>query len=418
MNFSVFRYFTSLKLAISLLLIIALFSIIGTVIEQGQSIEFYKINYTNTFYWSVFLTLGLDHVYQTWWYITSLILLGICLISCTFFQQFPTLKIARRCFFQSKPRQFKKQKLTSSINKQSFLDLLKFLQNTGHTIFQQNIKIYAYKGILGRFAPIIVHVSLLLILSGSMIAALGGFSDQELITKGEIFHLQNTNNVSIFSEVPDIPLRMNDFWIEYTKEDQVKQFYSDLSVLSSQGNELIRKTISVNFPLHFKSLTIYQTDWNVIGLRCKIENQTYQLPLVPFTNAKNLWSSWIPFINVTGLFLILKNLEGNFLVYNTLGNFIGEMNINEILLLDKSFQIIEIITETGLQIKADPGIKIIYSGFGMLMISTLISYISYTQFWILNAQKKIFVSAETNRAQLNLRLLFLKFISLENENQR
>ena len=251
-----------------------------------------------------------------------------------------------------------------------------------------------------------------------MVAALGGFSDQELITKGEIFHLQNTNNVSIFSEVPDIPLRMNDFWIEYTKEDQVKQFYSDLSVLSSQGNELIRKTISVNFPLHFKSLTIYQTDWNVIGLRCKIENQTYQLPLVPFTNAKNLWSSWIPFINDTGLFLILKNLEGNFLVYNTLGNFIGEMNINEILLLDKSFQIIEIITETGLQIKADPGIKIIYSGFGMLMMSTLISYISYTQFWILNAQKKIFVSAETNRAQLNLRLLFLKFISLENENQR
>ena len=33
----------------------------------------------------------------------------------------------------------------------------------------------------------------------------------------------------------------------------------------------------------------------------------------------------------------------------------------------------------------------------------------------INAQKKIFVSAETNRAQLNLRLLFLKFISLENE---
>jgi cytochrome c biogenesis protein len=139
---------------------------------------------------------------------------------------------------------------------------------------------------------------------------------------------------------------------------------------------------------------------------------------VPFTNVKNLWSSWIPFINDTGLFLILKNLEGNFLVYNTLGNFIGETSINEIFLLNKPFQIIEILTETGLQIKADPGIRIIYLGFGMLMISTLISYISYTQFWILNAQKKIFVSAETNRAQLNLRLLFLKFISLENENQK
>ena len=126
------------------------------------------------------------------------------------------------------------------------------------------------------------------------------------------------------------------------------------------------------------------------------------------------WACYLPNLWV----LILKNLEGNFLVYNTLGNFIGETNINEIFLLNEPFQIIEILTETGLQIKADPGIRIIYLGFGMLMISTLISYISYTQFWILNTQKKIFVSAETNRAQLNLRLLFLKFISLENENQK
>ena len=121
-----------------------------------------------------------------------------------------------------------------------------------------------------------------------MVAALGGFNGQELITKGEVFHIQNTNNISQFSTVPELPLRINDFWIEYTKDNQVKQFFSDLSVLSSQGNELKRKTISVNIPLRFQNLTIYQTDWDLVGIRCKIENSVYKLPLVPFTKAKNL----------------------------------------------------------------------------------------------------------------------------------
>lgn len=417
MNFKLFKNFASLKLAISLLFIIAFFSIIGTVIEQGQSIEFYKVNYPNSLNWKIILTLGLDHVYRTWWYSSSLILLGVCLTSCTFFQQFPTLKIARICYFQSRPQQFKRQELNASLNQKSFFELLRFLQNTEHTIFQQNTKVYCYKGILGRFAPIIVHVSLLLILGGSMVAALGGFNGQELITKGEIFHIQNTNNISQFSTVPELPLRINDFWIEYTKDNQIKQFFSDLSVLSSQGNELKRKTISVNIPLRFQNLTIYQTDWDLIGIRCKIESTVYQLPLVPFTKAKNLWSSWIPYINNTGLFLVIKNLEGNFLLYNTSGEFINEGSLNELISLDKSLRIIETLAETGIQIKADPGLPIIYLGFGILMISTLISYISYNQVWVLALKNKILISAQTNRAQLNLQVLFLKFISLNKKSK-
>ena len=67
----------------------------------------------------------------------------------------------------------------------------------------------------------------------------------------------------------------------------------------------------------------------------------------------------------------------------------------------------EIIPETGLQIKADPGIPLIYLGFGTLMISTLVSYLSYTQFWLYKEAKKVFVGGETNRAKLNLQVIFL-----------
>jgi len=39
----------------------------------------------------------------------------------------------------------------------------------------------------------------------------------------------------------------------------------------------------------------------------------------------------------------------------------------------------EIIGSTGLELKSDPGVPLVYAGFGALMITTLISYISHSQ---------------------------------------
>jgi cytochrome c biogenesis protein len=48
LNLVFFRYFAKLNLAITLLLLIAGFSILGTIIEQNQTIEYYKLNYIDT----------------------------------------------------------------------------------------------------------------------------------------------------------------------------------------------------------------------------------------------------------------------------------------------------------------------------------------------------------------------------------
>jgi cytochrome c biogenesis protein len=39
----------------------------------------------------------------------------------------------------------------------------------------------------------------------------------------------------------------------------------------------------------------------------------------------------------------------------------------------------DIIGSTGLELKSDPGVPLVYAGFGGLMITTLISYISHSQ---------------------------------------
>ena len=148
-------------------------------------------------------------------------------------------------------------------------------------INQQKNVFYAYKGLIGRIAPILVHISLLIILSGTLIASIGGFTSQELIPKTENFRTQNILNTNILTYLPKISARVNDFWIIYKKNGIVDQFYSDISIIDNFGTELKRKTISVNNPLKYANISYYQTDWNILGVRIKIDNKTvYQVPYV------------------------------------------------------------------------------------------------------------------------------------------
>jgi cytochrome c biogenesis protein len=67
-----FRLLADLRFSIFILLLISFCSIAGTIIEQDQTIETYKINYplNNPIFgvlsWNLIIKFGLDHVYKTW----------------------------------------------------------------------------------------------------------------------------------------------------------------------------------------------------------------------------------------------------------------------------------------------------------------------------------------------------------------
>jgi len=418
MKLNFLKNFAQLPNAIFLLLVIAAFSILGTIIEQDKSLEYYQNQYSSIFFFDkinlfqIITFFGIDHVYTTWWFFTLLFLFGSCLIICTFLQQFPLLKLARRCNFKFAIKEFENQEYFTTLNFCYFFLILNDFKIQKYNIFQQKNVIYIYKGILGRFAPIVVHLAMLLILTGNVIAAFGSFNSQELIVKGEIFQLQNIVTKNYFSNIPENYIRINDFWIEYGEKNNIEQFYSNLSILDKQGIEKIQKTINVNLPLRFEDLTFYQTDWNIVGLRIKFNNQIYQLPLNNFSKIKNLNVSWIPIENSNnkGLILIINNLKGTFSLYKNDGEFFGTFNLGEAIFDNFKLEVIDFINETGLQIKLDPGIPLIFGGFGLLMVSTLISYFSFTQFWLSKNQNKFLIAGTANRAKLNLRIEFLRLI--------
>jgi cytochrome c biogenesis protein len=420
MKQKIFRLIADLRFAIFLLLLISFCSIIGTIIEQDQPLETYKANYplTNQLFgvlsWDKIIQFGFDHVYKTWWFLTLILLFGISLITCTFLQQLPSLKIARRCQFFRTTEQFGRLKISTILDHLNLTKILARLKQNQYSIFQQKNIIYCYKGVIGRIAPIIVHMSMILVLSGTIIGSLFGFKAQEIVPKTETFHIQNVLTNGQLTTVPKISARINDFWITYTKQKTVSQFYSDISILSDEGNEITRKTSFVNSPLIHNGIYYYQTDWNLTGLRFQdLNKQIVEYPLVNILSDKNkVWLTWIPNNNsfTNGVIVITDNLQGYCSIYNELGVFLGNLELNESLNLTPRFELLEIISSTGLQIKTDPGIPIIYTGFLFLMISTLISYISYSQVWIIQEKQKIFIGGNTTRAIFEFELEFLKFI--------
>jgi|TARA_B110000238_G_C16089151_1_gene423003 cytochrome c biogenesis protein len=417
-----FRSLADLRFAITILLIIASFSIIGTVIEQDQSIETYKLNYplTNRVFgflsWDIILKFGLDHVYKTWWFITFIILFGVSLLTCTILQQLPSLTISRRCQFFRRTQQFQRLKISTKLQDYNFQKFLFKIKQTQYSIFQQKNILYAYKGLIGRIAPIIVHFSMILILLGTVVGAVNGFKAQEIVPKTETFHIQNILSNGQFTSIPKVSTRINDFWITYTKQTTINQFYSDISILNIEGNEIERKTIFVNSPARYRGINYYQTDWNLIGLRIKDDqSQLLQYPLINLGNSQNkIWITWIP-NNLElkqGIILLIDNLQGYCSIYNEFGQFLGNLEINETFNSNFPITLVDILSSTGLQIKTDPGIPLIYTGFFFLMLSTLISYITYSQIWVIKDNKKMFIGGNTSRATFDFEIEFFKLLKV------
>src|SRR3989337_3964977 len=90
----VWKFFTSIKLAIFIIIILAVASIIGTIIEQNQPLEKYRQFYSDGTI-RLFESLNLFDMYHSWWFLLLLVLLTVNLSCCTLDRLPRTVKVVR-----------------------------------------------------------------------------------------------------------------------------------------------------------------------------------------------------------------------------------------------------------------------------------------------------------------------------------
>lgn len=207
--------FLSLKLTIFLLITIALVSIVGTLIPQQREVGEYIEHYGEALY-QLFDLLGLLNVFGSWWFQLLLVLLMANLVACSL-KRFPRLA---------------------------------------------TLKSLTARERLGRLGPHVTHFSLIIILVGSLIGNVWGFKAFVNIPQGE-----SVNDVALKNSKRmvnlDFTVRCDRFNVSYYQGSQTpKEYLSDLTI-TENGREVVKKTIRVNDPLQYKGISFYQSSYGM-----------------------------------------------------------------------------------------------------------------------------------------------------------
>ncbi|TQD83269.1 hypothetical protein C1H46_031191 [Malus baccata] len=392
-----------LPLAIGEMFAIAGLMALGTFIDQGEAPGFYFDRYPESnpvlgiFTWRWVLTLGFDHMFTSPIFLALLTLLGASLMACTYSTQIPLVKVARRWNFMQSSEAINKQEFSDSLPRASVQDLGVVLMGAGYEVFLKGPSLYAFKGLAGRFAPIGVHLAMLLIMVGGTLSASGSFKGTVTVPQGLNFVIGDVMHPIGFLSTPteafNTEVHVNKFYMNYYDSGEVSQFYTDLSLLDLDGKEVLRKTISVNNPLRYGGITIYQTDWSISALQVLKDNEgPFNLAMAPLkiNGDKKLYGS-----------MLARDLQ-SIVLYDQEGKFAGIRRPSSKLPIEidgNKIVIVDAIGSSGLDLKTDPGVPVVYAGFGALMLTTCISFLSHSQIWALQDGTAVIVGGKTNRAK-------------------
>ena len=409
---------SSLRFAIVLIIFIAISSGIGTFIPQGNDPQEYidlynKIPIFGFINGYQVLKLQLNHIYTSYWFLFSLILLCISLAACSFRRQIPALKAALKWSEYKYEKKFQNLKLTTNFKIIQDVDhILKadfLLRKKGWSTYKFENHLSARKGLVGKIGPIIVHIGLIFLLIGS---AYGNFSSQsreQYLRLGESIVLVDESTNS------RVTVKLNNFLIERESDGKPKQFISNLNFLSEEQNLNEIKTTQVNHPIRFKGLTIYQADWSVSNIVMEIDSILYQLKLKPIPEiGDQIWGILIELgrENKKNYLLTIDNENGPIKISNIKDfseSFIY-LNSDPVEINSSMISLKKIIPSSGLIIKNDPSIPLIYLSFSLIILGTIFSLVPTNQIWILfnKNSNKLFIGGLSNRNPLGFKKEFLK----------
>jgi cytochrome c biogenesis protein len=255
------RFFTSIKVAIVLLIILIAASILGTLIPQSRSSQEYLARYGQL--GGLFQRLQFTRLYQSFWYIAVLALFSLNIIICTLVRLSPKLHRSFRpkCDVDPKSIQaFKiKDKIRLALAPAAAAHAVQAELRRRHYRVHQHAAekkscLLARKRVLGIFGSDVVHVGLLIILAGGILSGLAGVRGSLTLSENQTLPVPQSG----FS------VRLDKFITERYPDGSVKDWKSDLTIIEA-GQPVLQKSVEVNHPLSYKGFVFYQSgygsDW-------------------------------------------------------------------------------------------------------------------------------------------------------------
>lgn len=439
---TLWKFFTSVRLTVVLLLTLAATSIIGTLIPQnGPPAEYVQKYGVEVF--RIFSILDLTDMYHSWWFRFFMGMLTLNVVVCSLDRLPATLKIV----FVKEPvfnvNRFRKSQTHVALSSARLPDDLigRYAPLVSRWFGYSRIEktdqgqcILAEKGRLSRLGFYLVHLSIVFLLLGGMIGSIYGFDGFVNIPEGEsVGHVRLSNSQKL---IPlDFQIQCDDFSVTFYETGQPKEYRSRLTLLEGD-TPVLTQDIIVNQPLRYKGINIFQSSYGEMppaghgmaskGISLNFEDR--ETPGVFVLEA------------AVGRPVELPEGRGTFILEDVVDsyNFKGRMDLGKTLIgqlrlaggssteviipmrfpkFDKMRQGRFVITldektlgrryYTGLQVTRDPGVWLVYLGFILLIAGCMVTFFMSHQRLLVEVVpdgtgSRVIVSGSANKNKLGM----------------
>ncbi|MCX7822872.1 MAG: cytochrome c biogenesis protein ResB [Syntrophobacterales bacterium] len=403
----IYQSLSSLRFTVMILLVIAAISMVGTILPQGMTEEAVLSFYGETSWKArAIIFLGLTDLYHTLWFQALIGLLAVNVSLCTT-ERFPkTLKLwahKERELNADKLRKFNNfSELSSLKNFEEVISSLKgFFHDHGWKKEFDRVGEETFEGIFSKRRVLIfsiygVHLSVMLVLLGAFLGSFFGFKGTMALLQGD-----STNMVKLMRKDKALMLpfevRCDRFYVKFYSDGTPSEYVSEVTILEGE-KEVLKKSIRVNDPLTYKGINFYQATYGTIISKAKVNfvdektGESFELTLstqkedtIPGSNTlvqlmdyRDNFSNLGPAVAVGMMEEGVRPRAGWILLNHPdfHGNRLGRYRV--------SVRDVEVEYYTGFQVKRDPGLWLVLTGFSGLVLFMLTTfYGSPTRVWCL-----------------------------------
>ncbi|WP_334077102.1 cytochrome c biogenesis protein ResB [Paenibacillus sanfengchensis] len=283
----IWNFFSSVKVAVYLIIFTLIGAIFGTIFEQESNFvsfdpsTFYKEKYGTI--GDIYYKLGLSHTYESWWFVTLLVMIGASLVICSLDRVLPLYKALSKQKIRKHMQFLTRQKVVyrGPIQEDGAAwtqRAIAPLKKKGYRVHTDGDALLAEKQRFSRWGPYVIHIGLIVFLLAVLFRGLPGLhlDKHYWFPEGEITKIPGTN----------LYLKNEKFTVEYYTEEEmseefretgkvVPKLFETKAVLykctancddpskEPELTEVKQHAIRVNDPLNYQGVKAYQFDFDL-----------------------------------------------------------------------------------------------------------------------------------------------------------
>jgi cytochrome c biogenesis protein len=342
---------------------------------------------------------GVSDIFHSPWFmfLVAMLTLNMIIVSCQ--RVFPKAKLINQKLpyvtasgIERMPVHFKVQSKDAAGRAGLLAGLSAALTKMGYKVEIEGERLRGEYGKYSRLAATVTHIGLLSLLAGITITSWTGFNGFEPTLLDQNMTFDGAKRAKLWvGHIPDWHVRVDASRRENYPSGDPKQYYSTLTVVSPQGKELAKKEISVNEPLTYESVDIYQSTWGLEKLDVSFNDHKLTLPL---RSMGKRYAAFMPLNKDTILILSLPTEGDKLRVFAKTPEQQAPKLITEV----KAGQSVDlggvkmtfnrVVPITGLQYKCDPGLPLTYLAFGIIMLGVSLAAIPHRHIWAAFSSEK------------------------------